>query len=102
MKGAIVIYAGLITPFSVYLLVTFFRTLAAGAVRGRAHRRRRRPADPAEDRDSAVALPGPAHPWVVVNALYVWNDLLIAIHLPAGRRQADTDGGDQRVPGPLQ
>src|ERR1700687_1453044 len=26
-RGAIVIYAGLITPFSVYLLTTFFRTL---------------------------------------------------------------------------
>jgi len=26
-EGAIVIYAGLITPFSVYLLVSFFRTL---------------------------------------------------------------------------
>ena len=26
-QGAIVIYAGLITPFSVYLLTSFFRTL---------------------------------------------------------------------------
>ena len=26
-QGAILIYAGLITPFSVYLLTTFFRTL---------------------------------------------------------------------------
>ena len=26
-RGAIIIYAGLITPFSVYLLTTFFRTL---------------------------------------------------------------------------
>ena len=26
-RGAIMIYAGLITPFSVYLLTTFFRTL---------------------------------------------------------------------------
>src|SRR5580765_6643043 len=76
-RGTIVIYAGLITPFSVYLLTTFFRTL------------------PKEIFESAridgatdlfilwkIVLPlslPPLLTLVVVNALYVWNDLLIAI-----------------------
>ena len=76
-RGTIVIYAGLITPFSVYLLTTFFRTL------------------PKEIFESAridgageffilwkivVPLSLPALlTLVVVNALYVWNDLIIAI-----------------------
>jgi raffinose/stachyose/melibiose transport system permease protein len=76
-QGAIVIYAGLITPFSVYLLTSFFRTM------------------PHELFESAridgagdllilwkivipLSLP-PLLTLVVVNALYVWNDLLIAI-----------------------
>jgi raffinose/stachyose/melibiose transport system permease protein len=76
-QGAIVIYAGLITPFSVYLLATFFRTV------------------PRELFESA-RIDGAGHAlilWrivlplslpalltlVVVNSLYVWNDLLIAI-----------------------
>lgn len=76
-SGAIIIYAGLITPFSVYLLVTFFRTL------------------PQELFDAAL-MDG-ARPllilWkivlplslpalltlVIVNSLYVWNDLLMAV-----------------------
>ncbi len=76
-QGAIVIYAGLITPFSVYLLTNFFRTL------------------PQELFDAAridgcgdfrilwqIVLPlslAPLVTLVVVNALFVWNDLLIAI-----------------------
>ena len=76
-QGAILIYAGLITPFSVYLLTSFFRTL------------------PNELFDAAridgagdfrilwqIVVPLSAAPLVtlvVVNALYVWNDLLIAI-----------------------
>ncbi|MBA3517572.1 MAG: carbohydrate ABC transporter permease [Rhizobiales bacterium] len=76
-QGAIVIYAGLITPFSVYLLATFFRTV------------------PTELFESAridgagdfvilwrivlpLSLPAIVT-LVVVNSLYVWNDLLIAI-----------------------
>jgi ABC-type glycerol-3-phosphate transport system permease component len=75
--GAILIYAGLITPFSVYLLTSFFRTL------------------PNELFDAAridgagdllilwrivlpLSLPA-LLTLVVVNALWVWNDLLIAI-----------------------
>ena len=76
-EGAIIIYAGLITPFSVYLLATFFRTV------------------PKELFESA-RIDGAGHflilvrivlplslpaimTLVVVNSLYVWNDLLIAI-----------------------
>jgi raffinose/stachyose/melibiose transport system permease protein len=76
-SGAILIYAGLITPFSVYLLTTYFRTV------------------PRELFESAridgagpflilwqlvlpLSLPA-LLTLVVVNSLYVWNDLLIAI-----------------------
>jgi len=75
--GAILIYAGLIAPFSVYLLTTFFRTLP-------------RELFEAARIDGAgsfailwqVALPlslPPLLTLVVVNSLFVWNDLLIAI-----------------------
>ena len=75
--GAIVIYAGLITPFSVYLLTTFFRTVP-------------RELFEAARMDGAgtftilarvvlpLSLPALVT-LVVVNSLYVWNDLLIAI-----------------------
>jgi raffinose/stachyose/melibiose transport system permease protein len=76
-QGTIIIYAGLITPFSVYLLATFFRTV------------------PKELFESArmdgagpflilikivlpLSLPAIVT-LIVVNSLYVWNDLLIAI-----------------------
>jgi raffinose/stachyose/melibiose transport system permease protein len=76
-EGAIIIYAGLITPFSVYLLTTYFRTV------------------PRELFESAridgagpfsilwqivlpLSLPA-LLTLVVVNSLFVWNDLLIAI-----------------------
>lgn len=76
-QGTILIYAGLIAPFSVYLLTTFFRTV------------------PKELFESAridgagpflilikivlpLSLPALVT-LVVVNSLYVWNDLLIAI-----------------------
>jgi raffinose/stachyose/melibiose transport system permease protein len=75
--GAILIYAGLITPFSVYLLTTFFRTVPKELFE-------------AARMDGAgqftillrVLLPLSAPALVtlvVVNSLYVWNDLLIAI-----------------------
>lgn len=75
--GAILIYAGLITPFSVYLLTTFFRTIPKELLE-------------AARIDGAksfailwrIVLPLSAPALVsliVVNALYVWNDLLIAI-----------------------
>jgi len=76
-QGTIVIYAGLITPFSVYLLTTFFRTLPKELFE-------------AARMDGAgdflilwrivlpLSLPA-LLTLLVVNALYVWNDLLIAI-----------------------
>lgn len=75
--GAIVIYAGLITPFSVYLLTTFFRTLPqelfdAARLDGVKHHQILR--------HVVLPLSVPALlTLVVVNALFVWNDLLIAV-----------------------
>ena len=76
-RGTIVIYAGLITPFSVYLLATFFRTLPRDIFEA-AHM------DGASDLfilwKLVLPLSLPALlTLVVVNALYVWNDLIIAI-----------------------
>jgi ABC-type glycerol-3-phosphate transport system permease component len=76
-SGAILIYAGLITPFSVYLLVTFFRTLPqelfdAAVMDGAGHLQILR----------NVVLPlslAPLLTLVIVNALFVWNDLLMAV-----------------------
>ena len=39
LPSVIIIYSGLLIPFSVYLLVSFFRSLAIRAVRRRIHRR---------------------------------------------------------------
>jgi ABC-type glycerol-3-phosphate transport system permease component len=76
-SGAIIIYAGLITPFSVYLLVTFFRTLPqelmdAAVMDGASHLQIL----------IRVVLPlslAPLLTLVIVNALFVWNDLLMAV-----------------------
>jgi ABC-type glycerol-3-phosphate transport system permease component len=75
--GAIIIYAGLITPFSVYLLTTFFRTLPSELFEAAR-------VDGAGDLlilwRIVLPLSLPALlTLVVVNALYVWNDLIIAI-----------------------
>ena len=75
--GTIVIYAGLVTPFSIYLLTTFFRTLPmelfeSARIDGANHL----------DILMKIVLPlslPPVLTLVVVNSLYVWNDLLIAI-----------------------
>jgi ABC-type glycerol-3-phosphate transport system permease component len=76
-QGAIIIYAGLITPFSVYLLTTFFRTLPKELFESARM-------DGAGDLlilwRIVLPLSLPALlTLVVVNALYVWNDLIIAI-----------------------
>jgi len=75
--GAILIYAGLITPFSVYLLTTFFRTIPRELFESAR-------IDGAGDLRILVRIVLPLSlpallTLVVVNALYVWNDLLIAI-----------------------
>ncbi|MCA3444093.1 MAG: carbohydrate ABC transporter permease [Rhodobacter sp.] len=76
-SGTILIYAGLVTPFSVYLLVTFFRTLPqdlfdAAILDGASHLQIL----------FRVVLPlslAPVLTLVIVNALFVWNDLLMAV-----------------------
>ena len=75
--GVILIYSGLLVPFSVYLLVTFFRTIPTELIE-------------AGLIDGAstfgvlwrIILPLSGAPLVTlftVNLLYVWNDLLIAL-----------------------
>jgi ABC-type glycerol-3-phosphate transport system permease component len=76
-EGAILIYAGLITPFSVYLLTSFFRTLPRELFEAARM-------DGAGDLMILVRIVIPLSlpalvTLVVVNALFVWNDLLIAI-----------------------
>jgi len=76
-QRAILIHAGLITPFSVYLLTSFFRTLPREIFESAR-------IDGAGDflilLKIVIPLSLPALlTLVVVNALYVWNDLLIAI-----------------------
>ncbi len=76
-EGAILIYAGLITPFSVYLLTSFFRTLPRELFEAAR-------IDGAGDLLILIKIVIPLSlpallTLVVVNALYVWNDLLIAI-----------------------
>ena len=77
-QGAILIYAGLITPFSVYLLTTFFRTVPrelfeAARIDGAG------PFTHPDARSCCRCRCRRIVTLVVVNSLYVWNDLLIAI-----------------------
>jgi ABC-type glycerol-3-phosphate transport system permease component len=75
--SAIVIYAGLMIPFSVYLLTNFFRTVPAeiidaATIDGCSQFRT----------FTAIILPLSAPALitlVIVNALFVWNELLIAL-----------------------
>ena len=77
--GAIVVYAGMVTPFSIYLLTNFFKTIPHEIVESALM-------------DGAspmvillrilVPLSAPAlTTLVVVNVLWVWNDLLLALVL---------------------
>jgi raffinose/stachyose/melibiose transport system permease protein len=76
-QGVILIYAGLTAPFSVYLLTTFFRTvpneiLESALADGASHLRIL----------LQIVLPMSAPALVtliVVNSLWVWNELLIAL-----------------------
>jgi ABC-type glycerol-3-phosphate transport system permease component len=77
LAGVVIIYSGLLIPFSVYLLVSFFRSLPgelfdAAAIDGCS----------SFDTLWRITLPlsTPALvTLVVVNALFVWNELLIAL-----------------------
>lgn len=77
--GVILVYAGLLTPFSVYLLTSFFRAIPHALIE-------------AASIDGAAShtvllrvmlpLSAPAvATLVVVNSLWVWNDLLVALVL---------------------
>jgi raffinose/stachyose/melibiose transport system permease protein len=77
LASVIVFYAGLLVPFSVFFLVNFFRTLPgelieAAAIDG---------ASPIKTlRRIVVPLSGAAvFTLVIVNAVYAWNELLIAL-----------------------
>lgn len=77
--GAILVYAGLITPFAVYLLTNFFRTIPAEIIESALM-------DGASSRDILLRillpLSAPAlMTLITVNALWVWNDLLVALVL---------------------
>lgn len=76
-RGVIAIYAGLTMPFSIYLLTSFFRTLPgelfdAALVDGASHLRVLRTVVLPLSAPALVTL-------VVVNSLWVWNELLIAL-----------------------
>jgi ABC-type glycerol-3-phosphate transport system permease component len=83
-RGVIVIYAGLTAPFSVYLLTSFFRTiphelLESAMADGASHFRILWQIIAPLSLPAFVTL-------VVVNALWVWNELLIAlVFLPEDR-----------------
>ena len=73
----IIIYSGLLIPFSVYLLVSFFRSLPSELFDAAA-------IDGCTNLDTfwriTLPLSTPALvTLVVVNALFVWNELLIAL-----------------------
>ena len=77
--GAILVYAGLVTPFSIYLLTNFFRTIPHEIIESAL-------IDGASSFGVLVRivlpLSGPALvTLIVVNSLWVWNDLLIALVL---------------------
>lgn len=77
--GAILVYAGLITPFSVYLLTNFFKTVPSEIVEAALIDGASTPGILLR---ILLPLSAPAlATLVVVNALWVWNDLLIALVL---------------------
>lgn len=76
-QGVILIYAGMLIPFSVYMLSSFFRTLPAELFEAAR-------IDGASTlrilRSIVVPLSGPGFiTLIVVNAMWVWNELLVAL-----------------------
>jgi ABC-type glycerol-3-phosphate transport system permease component len=77
--GAILVYAGLVTPFSVYMLTNFFKTIPHEVVESALM-----DGGTSFDILRLILLPlsGPALvTMIVVNTLWVWNDLLVALVL---------------------
>ncbi len=77
--AAILVYAGLVTPFSIYMLTNFFRTVPHEIMESAL-------IDGASTLDILLQiflpLSAPAiMTMLVVNAMWVWNDLLIALVL---------------------
>jgi len=77
--GAILVYAGLVTPFSVYMLTNFFKTIPFEIIESAVM-------DGASSfdilRKILLPLSAPALiTMIVVNTLWVWNDLLVALVL---------------------
>ena len=77
--GAIAVYAGLVTPFSVYMLTNFFKTIPSEIIESAV-------IDGASSfnilRRILLPLSAPALiTMIVVNTLWVWNDLLVALVL---------------------
>ncbi len=77
LTSVIIIYSGLLIPFSIYLLVSFFRSLPSELFDAAA-------IDGCTNLDTfwriTLPLSTPALvTLVVVNALFVWNELLIAL-----------------------
>jgi ABC-type glycerol-3-phosphate transport system permease component len=76
-QGVVLIYSGMLVPFSVYMLASFFRTLPvelfeAARIDGASTMRILR--------SIVVPLSGPGFiTLIVVNAMWVWNELLIAL-----------------------
>ena len=83
-RGVIIIYAGLTAPFSVYLLTSFFRTIPEELIEsamadGASHFRVFWQIIAPLSAPALVTL-------IVVNSLWVWNELLIAlVFLPEDR-----------------
>ena len=76
-QGTILIYTGLLLPFSIYLMTNFFQTIPHEIIEAAR-------TDGCTSRDVfwriMLPLSGPAVvTLVVVNALWVWNELLIAL-----------------------
>jgi raffinose/stachyose/melibiose transport system permease protein len=76
-QGVILIYAGLITPFSVYMLTNFFRSIPRELIESAL-------TDGASHLRVLVQIVAPLSlpalvTLVVVNSLFVWNELLIAL-----------------------
>ncbi len=75
--GAILVYAGIITPFSIYLLTNFFKSIPHEVIESAL-------IDGASPFGILIRivlpLSGPALvTLIVVNALWIWNDLLVAL-----------------------
>lgn len=78
-QGVILVYAGLLTPFSVFLLTSFFRAIPNALIESAS-------IDGAASHTVLLRimlpLTAPAiATLIVVNSLYVWNDLLVALVL---------------------